>query len=275
MRCINYKAEIKNDSLGYTVYDKNELVPITMEHPVMTTNIICRLDDTLNVDEQHTINNDYDEKLQQHKTHVQGIEDVRILQFHNKIYFVGNSRDCSEKDVPRMMLGSFDIDTKQFGKVVMLSGYEDGKCQKNWSPFVHNDKFLLLYSFSPLVILEPNLETGECSVYKSQPQTFFYDELKGGSQGFHIGNFIYFITHEVVYESGRIYYHRIVKMNDQLDIVDVSYKFYFDHIGIEFVSGAVYDQKREAVLISRGSNDERGVITKLLAKNLTNLFPKK
>jgi hypothetical protein len=75
-----------------------------------------------------------------------------------------------------------------------------------------------------LIILEPNLETGECSLFHNEEQKYTYDNFRGGSQGFYIGNNLYFIVHEVVYETdgNRTYYHRIIQMNKNLKITFLS-----------------------------------------------------
>jgi hypothetical protein len=155
-----------------------------------------------------------------------------------------------------MLLGKYSTKENKVENLVVLHNYEDNQCQKNWSPFVHDGKILLFYSFSPLVILEPNLETGKCTLYKKGTMDLNYEFLRGGSQGFYIKGKLHFITHEVIYENGRIYLHRFVKMNEDLSIDKVSYPFYMKNQGIEYISGAVYDDDKNEVLITWGSDDK-------------------
>ena len=104
-------------------------------------------------------------------------------------------------------------------------------------PFMYKHKLLFVYSLSPTIILEPNLETGLCRLYKEFKHQFNYEHLKGGSQGFYVNNTLYFIVHEIVYENGRMYFHWFVKMNQNLEVEKVSYPFYFNNWGIEYVTG--------------------------------------
>ncbi len=275
LRCINYNMEIKDNNLCYKVNYDGELVGISVERPVLTVNIMCTLDKNMKICNTYKLNdNNIDESLTKHDETVRGIEDIRIIQYQNNAYFVGNSREYTDDHSPKMMLGKINLKSKRVEKIVRLHEYEDNKCQKNWSPFVHDDKLLLVYSFSPLVILEPNLDTGKCTVYKNQKQLMYYDEYKGGSQGFYVSGVLYFIVHEVVFESGRIYYHRVVKMNKKLEIENVSPRFYFDEIGIEFVAGATYDDINEIVLISWGKKDASGILTSIPGKSLKKMFLK-
>ena len=138
--------------------------------------------------------------------------------------------------------------------------------------YTEEGKLLLVYSFSPFVILEPNLETGECSVYQNETQKYNYSNFRGGSQGFYIGDSLYFIIHEVVFDNGRIYFHRFVKVDKDLNIEKVSYPFYFQNWGIEYVTGAIYDQKNNRILISWGSNDKLANLSSITIENLNLLF---
>ena len=155
-----------------------------------------------------------------------------------------------------MLLGRYDDTTNKVENLVILHGYEDTICQKNWAPFIHKDKLLIVYSYDPLVILCPNVKTGHCTVYKNSVQKYNYSNYRGGSPGFYINGELYFIIHEVSFDNGRIYYHRIVKMDSNLEIEKVSAPFYFNKLGIEYVVGAVYDKKCDRILISWGCDDK-------------------
>jgi hypothetical protein len=250
LRCANYNMEITDNKLVYKVYKNGELVFPNGENPVSTVNFLCSLDNELNVKDSKLL--EFDRDLLKHEFSVKGVEDIRIFGYKNDIYFVGNSREVTSNGNPRMLLGS----TSNTKNTVVLQGYEDNKCQKNWAPFIHNKKLLLLYSYYPLIILSPDVETGECTVYKKQDQKYAYNNFRGGSPGFYVNGDLYFLIHEVVYEHGRIYYHRFVKMNNDLEIENVSLPFYFDKLGIEYAVGASYDFKGKRILVSWGQNDK-------------------
>lgn len=256
VRNSNYFMEIKNNSLTYKVYKNNELVDINNNNPVITNNIFCKLNSNLDITNHNLINTDNFSELFKYNFSIKGIEDVRIIQLYDKLYFIGNSREVSEDNSPKMILGEYDYNNNIAKNMVLLYGYEDNKCQKNWSPFIYEGKLLFLYSYSPLTILEPNLNTGECKVYKKSQQELNYDFLRGGSQGFYAKGNLYFLTHEVIYEYGRIYLHRFVKLDNNLNIDKISYPFFMKKQGIEYISGATYNDTTNEVLISWGSDDK-------------------
>jgi glycosyltransferase involved in cell wall biosynthesis len=267
LRCVNYKVTNSNNrNPEYQVYKNEELVDTNNENPVKTINFLCKLDKEYNINNNSLLN--FDEKVFDHKFCVKGIEDVRIINHNKNIYLVGNSREVSQDRLPKMTLSKYSIQNKQVESTVLLHGYEDHKCQKNWSPFIHKDKLLFVYSFSPLVILSFNLETGKCSVYKKQEYQQNYDHFRGGSPGFYINNDLYFIIHEVSMDGGRKYYHRFVKFNKNLEIEKVSCLFYFRNWGIEYVAGAVHEQKNNRILISWGEADDTANLSYISQDNL-------
>jgi len=268
IRSSNYHVSTENNELCYKVYDNDDIINISHEHPVSTLNFLCTLDSNWNIVEHTLLVND--ENFFKFKWTVKGIEDIRIIEYNNDIYFVGNTREATIQRMPRMVLGK--IKNNNVESITLLNSYEDTKCQKNWSPFVYNNKLLMLYSFDPLIILEPDLNTGTCTVFKSQQQTKNYSRFSGGSQGFYINDYLYFITHEIVHENGRYYFHRFIKMNKDLEIVAVSVPFYFENWGIEYVAGATFDSQKNDILISWGNKDKSAYITSLPYENLANLF---
>jgi tetratricopeptide (TPR) repeat protein len=261
LRCSNYDMQIKNGNLEYKVYKNGDLLQPSNNDPVSTINFVCELDDKYNFKNNNLI--EFDKNKFNFPFSVRGIEDVRIMEFNNDIYFVGNSREVSPDNSPKMILGNYSITEKNVKNMVRLYGYEDNKCQKNWSPFIYDNKLLLLYSFDPLVILEPDFETGECNVFKNENQKYNYSILRGGSQGFYINDDLYFIAHEVIFDNGRIYFHRFVKMTKDLNIEKVSYPFYFKDWGIEYVAGATYDKDNKKIIVSWGSNDKNAHLTSI------------
>ena len=263
LRCINYKAENKGINLSYSVYKDDKNVCVCNEHPVHTMNILCKLDKEQNIEQCYNLDIESELKPQYTNFAVKGVEDVRIFEHNKMLYFVGTCRELIPTQINRMVLGRFNFTTKRVENVVMLHNYEDNACNKNWSPFIYKDKLLILFSFGPLVILEPDLDTGKCTVYKNKPQQFNYNNFRGGSQGFWIDGNLYFIVHFAVCEDGRTYYHRIVQLDNDLDIINVSQPFYIEELGIEFVAGGYYDATSKSIKLSWGKKDMHGCISSL------------
>jgi len=274
LRCSNYDTKIINNKLSYSVYKNGILVEPSIDNPVSTVNYFCSLDDNYKLKTGSLIEHD-DNFFKYHKS-VNGIEDIRIFEYQNNAYFIGNCRQVSEQHHPRMVIGNISFDN--FGhtqNMVVLNGYCDDICQKNWSPFIHNKKLLFLYSFCPLIILKPDITTGTCTEFKNIPQTKYYGEFRGGSQGIIINDKYYFAVHEVVHEQGRIYYHRIVEMDKEFNITNVTVPFYLENIGIEYISGMIYDRKEDELTISWASMDSKANVCTMKFNELNKLWSNK
>jgi len=266
-RVSNYDLQIINNNLVYKVIKNDDIIDISHENPVITKNVVCNICNFNNFDiTDANIVDDNDNNYQQlitSNSRIKGIEDLRFIydEKNSLTYFIGNSQEISLNTIPKLIIGCLENNS-----YTILKGICDNLCQKNWSPFFYKGKLLLVYSFSPLIILEPDLKTGLCSIFKKENIKSNLAHLKGGSQGFYIGNYLYFITHEVLYEKGRIYFHRFVKFNSNLELLSVSVPFYMKSMGIEYVAGAVYYDNN--VYISWGSDDKNSNISKISIENM-------
>lgn len=265
IRCVNYVVIKNNNQTLYKIQKNNNIINPTNDNPVSTLNLLATLDDDLNIIDTKII--EYNRNLFTHKTSVIGIEDIRLISYDDDLYYIGNNRETTETNIPKMILGSI-----KNNNIIQLHGINDNECQKNWSPFIHNNKLLFVYSFYPLIILRPNIGTGLCSIIKKQNYNLNLSSFRGGSQGIWIDEFLYFFIHEVTYENHRTYYHRVVKMNNDLDIVDISIPFYLEDWGIEYISGGYYNKKQNTIYISWGKNDNKACLSEITKQQLDDLF---
>lgn len=267
-RISNFLTLVNNNNLSYKVYSNNSPVDIDNINPVITKNILCKCNKNYDIiDTMNITFNKFD--LFKFKFCVKGIEDIRLISHAEHIYFVGNSREVSIDNLPKMMLGKYSVEENRVINLVVLNNFDDYKCQKNWSPFIFEGVLLLYYSFDPIVILKPDLNTGNCEIFKQETNMLNYDFLRGGSQGFYVKGELYFITHEVIHDNGRIYLHRFIKLDSNLRINKISHPFYFKKQGIEYVSGAIYNSNKNDIIISWGSDDKFSNISSI---NLEKIF---
>jgi hypothetical protein len=100
-----------------------------------------------------------------------GVEDPRYFVYKNDTYIIMNGLDKNNKR--NMYL--FNIEKNNFCKLYISNYNISGiSKQKNWIPYINNDKVYIIYSISPLCILEViNIKIGECLCIKGNP--FHYD----------------------------------------------------------------------------------------------------
>jgi threonine synthase len=206
-------------------------------------------------------------EFKKHKTLIDGIEDIRLIELNNKIYFIGTCRFVSEDNKNKMVLGTLNNNYETESLIELK--YKDTECEKNWMPFIKDNKLLLVYSLSPLTILEPDLKTGICKIYKYDSK-INYSEIRGGSQGILLDDYYYFIIHNVrIHNNVRHYLHRIIKLNQNLELVSISKSFYFIELGIEFVAGLC--SYNNDVKISFGKHDNEAYICTLTKEEFIKL----
>lgn len=96
----------------------------------------------------------YDEKSNK-KPFCNGLEDGRIFSYRNKPYITASKADMTKKRDERQYL--VDL-IKKKGYYLRYPRSEKSR-QKNWAPFVFNDRLFMMVFFDPMLIVEvPNLD---------------------------------------------------------------------------------------------------------------------
>ena len=198
----------------------------------------------------------------------------------------------NEKGINEMILCKFN---KKFeiDKILRLKGYNDHLKQKNWMPLIYNNKICFMYSIFPTIILEPNMDTGICSVIKQVDQVLCpIDEtssspeeslnilkgLRGNTPILNYDKGYLFIAHIVVktdyckYHHPGTYFHRFIYMDNNFIIKKVSPLFYLINKTIEFISGMIYDTDNKNILITFGYEDRKAFIFKISIENINKLL---
>lgn len=230
-------------------------------------NIICRLDDRLNVVSLDLV----DMKLNDEPNwYYIGLEDARLVSWNRKTYLCGVRRDHIRDGIGRMDLSEIEITENGVIEVERFSipapGKNDTYCEKNWMPILDKPFHWVKWSNPTQVVkFDPNtLHTDTTNLDESKVYKFPRD-LRGGSQVIRWKEDYYLaITHECVYnpnDTGRRYYQRIVIWDLEWNIVCSTREFTMMGGAIEFVSGIAY--YNNDVLISFGYDDAAAFILRV------------
>jgi predicted GH43/DUF377 family glycosyl hydrolase len=246
-REVNYKFDIEANKYHYdgTIDTYNKIK--------MVTDLSFNELDTKLVDNTSTI--------QTYPSHITGYEDLRLVMFRDTLYAVCTSIKTNPKGVNEMCLLKFNGTTIE--KIVRLKCEgltSDEKTEKNWAPFVHDDKLLFVYSSQPTLILDCDVETGNCRVLQGGNNSLDMSTYRGGSQLVKVGDKYLYIIHQVGFMNNRrYYYHRFVQMTNELKVHRISPMFIFsDQPTIEFCSGMCYDGKQ--LVLTYGFEDKEAFI---------------
>ena len=261
---------------NYTLYYSNKFPdddgPLKYLYPdsdinIRSKNIMCRLDDRLNVLSANRVDMKCDEDPNWFYI---GLEDARLFMWEGKTYLCGVRRDHILEGKGRMDLSEIEITDNGVVELERFSipapGNDDTYCEKNWMPILDKPFQWIKWSNPTQVVSfdKKTLKTDTVHLYESKTYNFSRD-LRGGShiipwnEDYYIG-----ITHECVYnknDSGRRYFQRIIVWDRDWNIVCSTRDFTMMGGTIEFVSGIAYH--KGDVLISYGYEDNSSYILRM------------
>ena len=227
----------------------------------------------------HTINSPMD-MLKPTANMFKGIEDLRIVQFKDRLWFTATSTHASHAMNSEMVLGYFD---KALTRVERMSTIDAGPLPvKNVCPFVYGDgsgadgSLRLIDTWRRViyeveeVFTEP---TGTFERFALKKVANFTaasgipDEgLRGSTSPIHLhGNTWGFVVHDMIVNdsSGPLvnrlsYFHHWVEMDMARNMITYfSSPFWIQHWGIEYVSGIKYlDREKGLVELYYGIQDQ-------------------
>jgi predicted GH43/DUF377 family glycosyl hydrolase len=113
-------------------------------------------------------------------------ERLFILYQNNTIVNVRNKDNKIINKGMRVYVAELEYDGKRFftkNATKLLFPFTQELREKNWVPFIYDQKLFLAYTINPHHILCPKLETGECeTVFRSSfPAHWHWGELRGGT----------------------------------------------------------------------------------------------
>lgn len=261
---------------NYTLYCSNKFPdkdgPVKYLYPdsdinIRSENVVCRLDDRLNVITADRVDMKCNEKPNWFYI---GLEDARFIEWEGKKYLCGVRRDHILEGKGRMDLSQIEITEDGVVEVERFSisapGKDDTYCEKNWMPILDKPFHWVKWS-NPTQIVSFDTKTLKTeTVHLEESKTYqFPRDLRGGShiipwnKDYYIG-----ITHECIYsskDSGRRYFQRIVVWDRNWNIVCSTREFTMMGGSIEFVSGIAYH--KNDVLISYGYEDNTSYILRI------------
>lgn len=191
-----------------------------------------------------------------------GIEDVRIIKNDDSLYLIGNYHDYNENTNAMIVL---KIPLKEFpnmitGPEVIPLTYSPGVREKNWIPFIYNNKVLFVYSIEPHVILTWDEKTGQCREACRSSNSRVPASLRGSSQARIVGDRYWAFVHKKVklyrydtymYTFETIHPFRIKEVTRPF-VIEPKSKWNRD---VQFVSG--FDIVNDECIITYGRQDEK------------------
>lgn len=183
---------------------------------------------------------------------VRGLEDLRLFMWRGSWHVIGTSRELDPTTRCRMAVAR--IDGSDLTDLTALPDLDRLRPEKNWMPLVDGDRLRFVYSLHPLVVLEWDPQNAVLREVVRSPGATALEGLRGGSQAIRVDEGWLLIGHTVVEtESRRLYRHRFVLLDDDLQACSWSEPFSFERYGVELCAGLA--QRGDDLLISYGVED--------------------
>ncbi len=190
-----------------------------------------------------------------------GFEDPRLFLYRGEPWIISCFRGKNLDDDLECGHKLIIFPMKSPSSVVVLKYSEGGIWEKNWLPFENNKKLYVVYSFSPHVILEMDVSTGNCRKAFSTPVTnkpnFKFYGIGGGSPPVLISNKFYISAAHTRAANPlvRKNFFYLFDSSPPFAVHAVSPEINLDsnYKNIEFISGLIV--VKDTVIISAGIDD--------------------
>jgi hypothetical protein len=250
VRFVNYKIE-PNGSYTY----KNK---------VMTKNAYIFLNKELEPISSINFMNDKLSDISSKDSIILGLEDIRLFFNDGKINYTAVTSEYSYNDKIRIIKGEYKYEEKEFINNICIIPPTETDCEKNWVTI--KDKFI--YKWHPLQIGEIKGNKLEIIYIKETPK--FFNKYRGSTNAFEYNNEFWFVTHGIMNCSPRKYFHQVVILDNNYNIIKYTVPFYFNKLAIEYCLGLIIIN--ETIYLSASRNDADPIIVKIKLTNFQRYF---
>lgn len=227
VRFVNYTIDPKNGSYQMTQDGKT-----SGDFPVRTENawFDIQTGQTRRMDAKTVA-------LATRDTHIRGLEDVRMFEKTDGLYFMATSLEYSPRI--RMVYGRYHPDTGTYSQCISLESPNgpETPCEKNWLgiPFTDN----IIYNWHPLQL--GSIEDNQLKLHARYETPAFFRNIRGSAVPFRVNNELWTMTHFVEYSTPRKYYHLFVVLDaNTYKPIRWSLPFVFGSPTIEYCIGALW-----------------------------------
>jgi hypothetical protein len=207
-----------------------------------------------------------------------GGEDARSFWNNNKLFIlVVDTIKENNKYFAVQCLGQ--IDTKNGNilnyNILKIKGKKINNCEKNWTPWVHNNNIYMSYMINPHTILSVNENNGLCRQLIKHNFNKNFPKISGGSPAIRYGNYYIGIGHKIQdygivskYALYRTYssYFYLFENKYPFNLVFISKPFTIFNVGCEFITGL--EIKEDNFYITIGVHDKYTYLVKVDKREL-------
>ena len=193
-----------------------------------------------------------------------GLEDIRLYSKDSKIYYTATTKEYSYNGKIRVLQGEYNYHEKACIHNQCLIPPQETKWEKNWISV--GDQFI--YYWHPLQIGSIKEKQLEITYTHDTPK--FFKHYRGSTHAFEYQNQYWFVTHGILYEDFRYYYHQIVILDKNYRLVRYTIPFYFEHFNVEYCIGFMI--LGDSAYFTPSINDAKPTLVKIALDKLETYF---
>ena len=202
---------------------------------------------------------------------VLGLEDMRLCFWKGERWSISNIRQMNQVGWCEQFLGRIDPRPDghfQISSLRRLVPPMDRAHEKNWIPVIDDQRLRFIHWHDPVRILDEN-----ANIIDELLPSIAADGFRGGSQAIAFDGGWLSVIHEVTEsESVRVYLHRFVWFNADLNLKKVTEPFWFKARGIEFAAGLAHNSENDALIVSFGCKDRESYLATVSGDNVRKML---
>ena len=252
-----YRVNLRG--VNYILTQKGGYISRHGDDIIRTVNFILDYDQQFNLKNVIEIKNNTDIPL--YPKNILGMEDIRLINDTN--YFFCTYPEVNNSRTPQICWGTYD-ENGNVNRIVPLIVDDVLKCEKNWMPFMYQNRLLFIYSIRPFRLFEINIETGELTEIKNISYGDKYlNDFRGSACPISYKSGWLCTIHQVFHADPRKYFHRFIWFDENFTEIKYSLPFYFETPSIEFNLSLCKIDESEEILITYSCNDSNSLIAKV------------
>jgi len=202
------------------------------------------------------------EEFKSYPSNIEGLEDVRLFHFKNKIHFTASSKNISDNGKINMVIGEYNVDNKLMHNTSIIESPNRSDCEKNWI-FVpnssnSNSEMNFVYGWHPLVI--GAVTENKLKIHTTIQTPAIFSRFRGSSGICEYDGKYWCVVHFVRYSTPRVYYHTVIQFNKDMKPEKYALPFVFRKHAIEYCLGFHIKDGIACFIFSQNDN-EPGFIT--------------
>jgi tetratricopeptide (TPR) repeat protein len=201
-------------------------------------------------------------------SNIEGLEDVRLFNFKNKLYFTSSTKNLTNDGKIVIGLGEYNPDKQCMFNISVIQPPKPSDCEKNWIAIPESslndisqakDKMNFIYGWHPLQIGAINNK--QLEIHTTYDTPIFFHQFRGSSTICEYDGKLWAVVHFVKYSTPRVYYHSLIAFNrETMKPEQYSLPFCFRKTAIEYCLGLHIKDGQACFIFSQNDNDP-GMIT--------------